>query len=99
MIVINELIKNVQNGTMTAEQAATEVHPYAAEYYSPAPGEWDAYQAIRTAFKHTQAVPVVAAAVEIPMIKCSCGHSVPQGLVMSASMGNSCPDCYDRMSN
>lgn len=32
------------------------------------------------------------------MVKCSCGHSVPRGSVMSASMGSSCPDCYDRMS-
>lgn len=33
------------------------------------------------------------------LIKCRCGHSVPQSQVMSASMGTSCPDCYDRMSN
>lgn len=32
------------------------------------------------------------------MVRCSCGHSVPKGLVMSASLGTSCPDCYDRMS-
>ncbi len=32
------------------------------------------------------------------LVKCSCGHSVPRALVMSASMGTSCPDCYDRMS-
>jgi hypothetical protein len=32
------------------------------------------------------------------MVKCSCGHSVPRGSVMSASTGTSCPDCYDRMS-
>lgn len=32
------------------------------------------------------------------MVKCSCGHTVPAGSVMYASMGTSCPDCYDRMS-
>ena len=32
------------------------------------------------------------------LVKCSCGHSVPAGLVMSASMGSSCSECYDRMS-
>jgi len=32
------------------------------------------------------------------LVKCSCGHSVPRGSVMSASLGTSCPDCYDRMS-
>ena len=29
------------------------------------------------------------------LVKCSCGHSVPRGSVMSASLGTSCPDCYD----
>lgn len=35
----------------------------------------------------------------VQLIKCDCGHSVPQSQVMNASMGSSCPDCYDRMSN
>jgi hypothetical protein len=33
------------------------------------------------------------------MVKCACGHTVPASLVMSASLGTSCPDCYDRMSD
>jgi uncharacterized membrane protein len=41
-------------------------------------------------------VPVVAPAVV--MKKCSCGHTIPAHMAMSASMGSSCPDCYDRMS-
>ncbi len=32
------------------------------------------------------------------LVKCDCGHTVERMLVMSASMGSSCPDCYDRMS-
>lgn len=35
---------------------------------------------------------------QIAMKKCSCGHTIPTSQVMSASMGSSCPDCYDRMS-
>jgi len=35
---------------------------------------------------------------KIEMKKCDCGHTIPKSSVMSASMGNSCPDCYDRMS-
>jgi len=35
----------------------------------------------------------------VELVKCSCGCSVPRGSVMSASMGTSCPDCYDRMSD
>ena len=34
----------------------------------------------------------------LALVRCSCGHSVPAISVMSASMGSSCPDCYDRMS-
>lgn len=34
----------------------------------------------------------------VEMIDCSCGHTVPRSSVMSASLGTSCPDCYDRMS-
>ena len=33
------------------------------------------------------------------LIKCGCGHSVPRSQVMNASLGSSCPDCYDRMSS
>jgi hypothetical protein len=35
----------------------------------------------------------------VKMVKCNCGHTIPENMVMSASMGTSCPDCYDRMSN
>ncbi len=34
----------------------------------------------------------------IEMVKCSCGHTIPKNQVMSASMGTSCSNCYDRMS-
>ena len=39
------------------------------------------------------------AAKSVKMVECDCGHSVPVGQRMSASLGTSCPDCYDRMSN
>lgn len=34
----------------------------------------------------------------VPLVKCGCGHSVPKSQVMSASLGTSCPNCYDEMS-
>lgn len=40
-----------------------------------------------------------AGALEVELVKCDCGHSVPRGVVMNASMGTSCPACYDRMSD
>ena len=51
---------------------------------------------------HAEAVPTDAPPktdiAEIELKKCSCGHTIPKTLVMSASMGSSCPECYDRMS-
>lgn len=35
---------------------------------------------------------------QVEMKKCDCGCTIPKMSVMSASMGSSCPDCYDRMS-
>lgn len=35
---------------------------------------------------------------EQPQVRCQCGHTVAENLVMSTSRGTSCPDCYDRMS-
>ena len=32
-----------------------------------------------------------------PMVRCDCGHKCPRSQTMSAAMGTSCPDCYDRM--
>lgn len=35
----------------------------------------------------------------VQLVECDCGHAVPSSQVMSASMGSSCLECYDRMSN
>ena len=35
----------------------------------------------------------------VPMVKCDCGHYVPQGTRMSASLGTTCPECYDKFSD
>ena len=39
-----------------------------------------------------------ASAPPVEMVKCSCGCTIPRESVMSASLGSSCPKCYDRMS-
>jgi hypothetical protein len=33
------------------------------------------------------------------MVACDCGHECGAAMVMSASMGTSCPDCYDTLSD
>jgi len=35
----------------------------------------------------------------VELVSCDCGHSVPTGQRMNASLGTSCPDCYDKMSD
>jgi thymidine phosphorylase len=34
-----------------------------------------------------------------PVEACDCGHSVPRSLVVRASLGTACPDCYNRLSD
>ena len=46
--------------------------------------------------RYRPAPPPTPAPVET--IECTCGHSVHPSLVMNASLGTSCPDCYDRLS-
>jgi len=45
-----------------------------------------------------RAKPTPLPPVQVEMVKCSCGHTVPRTSVMNASLGTSCPECYDRMS-
>lgn len=35
----------------------------------------------------------------VELVTCSCGHAVPKENVMIASLGTSCHDCYDDMSD
>ena len=58
------------------------------------------YSNIRSGAAHEARQAVQQTAVRpIKMVKCSCGHTVPAESVMAASLGSSCPDCYDKMSN
>lgn len=42
--------------------------------------------------------PAPRPVIQVEMKKCDCGCTIPKSSVMSASLGSSCPDCYDRMS-
>jgi hypothetical protein len=35
----------------------------------------------------------------VELVHCDCGHDVPRSQRMNTSLGTSCPDCYDRMSD
>ena len=53
----------------------------------------DWYESIRASV-----VAQPATTQQVKMTRCSCGHTVAAAQVMNASLGTSCPDCYDRMS-
>lgn len=42
--------------------------------------------------------PTPSAGNDVELVKCACGHTVPKSVAMSASLGTSCPECYDKMS-
>ena len=48
--------------------------------------------------KATLSAPPEVETIREDTVPCSCGHHVSKSLVMSASFGTSCPECYDRMS-
>ncbi len=48
---------------------------------------------------YTRPRPAKRARKTVEMVRCDCGHDVPRRMQMSASMGTSCPRCYDRMSD
>ena len=62
--------------------------------------EWDqqAAAAMENA-SMTRRSPVADPVSNEPTVRCDCGHTVPRSQVMAASMGRSCPDCFDRMSD
>jgi len=54
---------------------------------------------VTTLIRQAKAEREIRQARENAMVLCACGHTVPRSEVMMASMGSSCPDCYDRMSD
>ena len=102
MRVIAEQIQDVLTGAKTARQIVCEegVNSYAIKYYDYSFAEAPAFKALQAeeALRVSEAAVAKTVAVQVSMVKCSCGHTVSSTMVMSASMGTACPDCYDRMS-
>ncbi len=51
--------------------------------------------------KQTAHANIDAAPIRVlpEMVACDCGHECGAAMVMSASLGTSCPDCYDTLSD
>ena len=105
MRLMNAQIQDVLTGAKTARQIVREegVGCYAIKFYSCNFGEDEAFRALQAeeALRVAEEASLkrVAVAVEASMVRCSCGHTVSSMMVMSASMGTACPDCYDSMSD
>ena len=99
---INAQIQDVLTGAKTARQIVCEegVDSYAIKYYDYSFAEAPAFKALQAeeALRVSEAAVAKPIAVQVSMVKCSCGHTVSSTMVMSASMGTACLDCYDRMS-
>lgn len=50
-------------------------------------------------YENIRAKPAPRPEPKPDLVRCDCGHECERLLVMSASLGSACPDCYDRMSD
>ena len=106
---LNEYINEVATGETKAVEVPFDELSYGIENFSwgateirPTDEQVMALMEIRRACrKHEELkkaeTPVVQRVAPV-MKKCRCGHTIPEHLVMNASLGTSCPDCYDRLS-
>jgi hypothetical protein len=96
----------VSGRRVASEIVDTEnLNPYSVHYYYDAANgryaesdaHMSAFKALRGAYDACRGASMTPM-VEQDMVLCSCGHHVSHALVMHASFGTSCPECYDRMS-
>jgi len=109
---VNDLIRQVSEGLVSPEDASRLVDEdkrmtYGIRYFDTRLGgltdkETEAYDSIYGEWEKLQdqkeASQTPPERPESEMIQCSCGHTVARSQVMSANLGTSCPECYDRLS-
>lgn len=61
--------------------------------------KWSLARSRNRAMRGGQTPATVAPRRIVRLVRCDCGHEVPAELVMSASLGSTCPDCYDKWSD
>jgi hypothetical protein len=100
---VSELFPMIDSGTISATEAAQHAIDmgWNIRDYSPQSMSEMSYWDVLAEYKKLTASDCAA---EVPtgsieLVTCSCGCEVPRALVMNSSMGTSCPDCYDRMSD
>jgi len=95
---ITAALAAIRDGAVVVDVAAeiAGTMDYAIDYYcTTEEAEAVALKSLRLVY-----TPKITAKKEIKLVlkKCDCGCTVPASLVMSASLGSACPDCYDKMS-
>jgi len=94
---ITAALAAIRDGAAAVDVAAeiAGTMDYAIDYYFCTTEEAAALKSLRLVY-----TPKITVKKEIKLVlkKCDCGCTVPASLVMSASLGSACPDCYDKMS-
>ncbi len=81
-------VNNAHSGI--TDRAGVVAALLAGEILRNDPADWYSKCRIKP---ESRPVPVVE------MVRCDCGCQTPRGTVMNASMGTSCPGCYNRLSD
>jgi hypothetical protein len=105
-MTIQDMVRQMQGGRTISDEEIMSVS-YALRYgeYWPddmascKPGWEDVLDELRCRLIALENATPAATATADKRVMCSCGHEVEENLVMSASLGTSCCDCYDRMSD
>ena len=110
-MTINEVFEMTREQRDALTDAEIVHLGYAINYYEPMGSAqwtswWERDLAINQELKaRLSAIETARRAAQrrdaqpVRMVRCDCGHAAPANLVMNASLGTSCPDCYDKMSN
>jgi len=101
-MTINEILANPELATSITDAEIKNL-AYGITYYSPWGDDpdtaWDTLRVLRNRLAQIESQERQPQSRTAKMVRCDCGHTVEADLVMSASLGTSCPDCYDRMSD
>lgn len=92
-------LDNISNEEIRDAEYGIKYFDFGAAGIRPTERDWQVMDYLRGRLEAIeQATEKSVARTTEKLLICDCGHSVPRELVMSASIGTSCPDCYDEMS-
>ena len=90
-------LKNISDDTISQMSYGIKYFDFGAAGIKATKRDWQIMEYLRNRLQAIEIKPTAKTGIRA-FIECDCGHAVPRKLVMNASLGTSCPDCYDRMS-